>query len=64
MPDTGLEFSSSKLSFLIALDRFEGVPLLAALASVLARLFVPLEGDAKGVVGRDLARARRIDDIY
>ena len=54
VPETGLEFSSSKESFLMALERLEGVPLLEDFASVLARRLVPLEGEAKGVVGRDL----------
>ena len=59
VPETGLEFSSSKVSFLIARDFLEGVPLLEDFASVLARRLlpldgVPLDGDAKGVVGKDL----------
>lgn len=58
VPETGLEFSSSKVSFLIARDFLEGVPLLEDFASVLARRLlpldgVPLDGDAKGVVGKD-----------
>ena len=56
VPETGLEFSSSKVSRLMARDRLEGVLLLEDFASVLARRFVPLEGDVNGVVGNDLRR--------